>query len=141
MNNEVKYVLSQAILNGACMQSSKATDWKSLAWLFFSPQGCEFCKKHNFPSIGEFRKMKGHVESYGVHIEEPINAYNEDIAIIGDSGSISELSFKGVSKTYKVILMHGARVHISAGNYAVVRIENISGYYSITNDGTAKILL
>lgn len=31
---EVKDILNKAIGLGACSQSSKATDWKSLVWLF-----------------------------------------------------------------------------------------------------------
>ena len=115
---EVKDILNKAIGLGACSQSSKATDWKSLVWLFFSPQGCEFCKSINYPSLEMFRSMKGNVESFGVHIEENVKAVNEDKAIIG-----------------------GGNVRIKISNYAVVRIENISGNYEIINDGTGKVLI
>lgn len=135
---EVKDILNKAIGLGACSQSSKATDWKSLVWLFFSPQGCEFCKSINYPSLEMFRSMKGNVESFGVHIEENVKAVNEDKAIIG---GIAELTFQGTDKAYKVIIMHGGNVRIKISNYAVVRIENISGYYEIINDGTGKVLI
>lgn len=36
---EVKDILNKAIGLGACSQSSKATDWKSLVWLFFLSSG------------------------------------------------------------------------------------------------------
>ena len=133
---EVKDILNKAIGLGACSQSSKATDWKSLVWLFFSPQGCEFCKRINYPSLEMFRSMKGNVESFGVHIEENVKAVNEDKAIIGGT---AELTFQGTDKAYKV--MHGGNVRIKISNYAVVRIENISGYYEIINDGTGKVLI
>lgn len=135
---EVKDILNKAIGLGACSQSSKATDWKSLVWLFFSPQGCEFCKSINYPSLEMFRSMKGNVESFGVHIEENMKAVNEDKAIIGGT---AELTFQGTDKAYKVIIMHGGNVRIKISNYAVVRIENISGYYEIINDGTGKVLI
>lgn len=135
---EVKDILNKAIGLGACSQSSKATDWKSLVWLFFSPQGCEFCKSINYPSLEMFRSMKGNVESFGVHIEENVKAVNEDKAIIGGT---AELTFQGTDKAYKVIIMHGGNVRIKISNYAVVRIENISGYYEIINDGTGKVLV
>lgn len=135
---EVKDILNKAIRLGACSQSSKATDWKSLVWLFFSPQGCEFCKSINYPSLEMFRSMKGNVESFGVHIEENVKAVNEDKAIIGGT---AELTFQGTDKAYKVIIMHGGNVRIKISNYAVVRIENISGYYEIINDGTGKVLI
>ena len=135
---EVKDILNKAIGLGACSQSSKATDWKSLVWLFFSPQGCEFCKSINYPSLEMFRSMKGNVESFGVHIEENVKAVNEDKAIIGGT---AEMTFQGTDKAYKVIIMHGGNVRIKISNYAVVRIENISGYYEIINDGTGKVLI
>lgn len=135
---EVNDILNKAIGLGACSQSSKATDWKSLVWLFFSPQGCEFCKRINYPSLEMFRSMKGNVESFGVHIEENVKAVNEDKAIIGGT---AELTFQGTDKAYKVIIMHGGNVRIKISNYAVVRIENISGYYEIINDGTGKVLI
>ena len=135
---EVKDILNKAIGLGACSQSSKATDWKSLVWLFFSPQGCEFCKSTNYPSLEMFRSMKGNVESFGVHIEENVKAVNEDKAIIGGT---AELTFQGTDKAYKVIIMHSGNVRIKISNYAVVRIENISGNYEIINDGTGKVLI
>lgn len=135
---EVNDILNKAIGLGACSQSSKATDWKSLVWLFFSPQGCEFCKSINYPSLEMFRSMKGNVESFGVHIEENVRAVNEDKAIIGGT---AELTFQGTDKAYKVIIMHSGNVRIKISNYAVVRIENISGNYEIINDGTGKVLI
>ena len=135
---EVKDILNKAIGLGECSQSSKATDWKSLVWLFFSPQGCEFCKSINYPSLEMFRSMKGNVESFGVHIEENVKAVNEDKAIIGGT---AELTFQGTDKAYKVIIMHSGNVRIKISNYAVVRIENISGNYEIINDGTGKVLI
>ena len=135
---EVKDILNKAIGLGACSQSSKATDWKSLVWLFFSPQGCEFCKSINYPSLEMFRSMKGNVESFGVHIEENVKAVNEDKAIIGGT---AELTFQGTDKAYKVIIMHSGNVRIKISNYAVVLIENINGNYEIINDGTGKVLI
>lgn len=124
---------------GACSQSGKATDWKSLVWLFFSPQGREFCKDNNYPSIDMFRSMARQVEPYGVFVEKNVEKNNEDVALIGQSEST--LRYDGVEKAYKVILMHGAKATIHAGNYAVLRLENISGSYEIINDGTAEVLV
>ena len=135
---EVSEIIKRAVELGACSKSQKATDWKSLAWLFFSPQGREFCKKHNYPSTEVFRQMKGNVEQYGVHIEDNIEAQNKDIAIIGSSESI--LYYSGVNRPYWVILMHGASVTIHASEYAVVKVENISGEYKVYNDGTATVI-
>lgn len=135
---QVKDILIKAVGLGACSQSAKATDWKSLVWLFFSPQGREFCRDNNYPSLDVFRSMKGNVESFGVHIEEDVKAINEDKAIIGGT---AELTYHGTDKAFKVILMHGGNARIKVGNYAVVRIENIRGDYEIINDGTGKVLV
>lgn len=134
----VRDILSKAVGLGACAKSGTATDWKSLAWLFFSPQGREFCKVNNYPSLQMFREMKGNIEAYGVHVEDDIKAVNADKAIIGGT---AELTYHGTDKSYTVILMHGASVRLKIGNYAVVRLENIGGSYTIENDGTGRVLL
>ena len=135
---KVKDIISDAVGLGACANSGKATDWESLVWLFFSPQGREFCKKNNYPTLDTFRSIASDVETYGVYVEKDVDEYNKDIALIGISKST--LHYSGVEKAYKVILMHGAKAIIECGNYAVVRIENMRGEYEITNDGTARIL-
>lgn len=135
---EVKDIMVEAHALGACAKSQKATDWKSLAWLFFSPQGREFCAKHNYPAIDAFREMKDSVASHGVFVESPVERTNEDVALIGAGDSV--LRFKGTDRPYKVILMHGAKAKIYAGTYAVVKVENISGDYEVFNDGTATVL-
>ena len=135
----VKEIMQKAVSMGACSQSGKATDWKSLVWLFFSPQGREFCKDNNYPSIESFRSMAKYVEPYCVYVEKPIEKHNENVALIGEAEST--LRYDGVEKAYKVILMHGAKATIHVSNYAVVRLENISGRYEIINDGTAEVLV
>lgn len=135
---EVQDVMKEAIGLGACSQSGKATDWKSLVWLFFSPQGREFCKANNFPSLEIFRAMKQNIQPYGVYVDEDAKLVNQDAAII--SGT-AEITYHGTDKAYKVIIMHGANVRLKVGNYAVVRVENISGSYEVENDGTAEVLI
>lgn len=134
----VKDIVNKAVGLGACSKSRKVSDWKSLVWLFFSPQGREFCRNKNFPSLEMFRSMKGYIEAYGVNVEEDTKAVNEDKAIIAGT---AELTYYGTDKVYKVILMHGGNARIKVGNYAVIHIENISGDYEIINDGTGKVLL
>lgn len=135
---EVKEIMNKAVGLGACSKSGMASDWKSLCWLFFSPQGVEFCRDNNFPTLDMFRAMKGNIEAYGVHIEEEVKSVNENKAIIGGT---AELTYHGTEKAYKVIIMYDASVRIKIGNYAVVRIENIGGNYTVDNDGTGRILV
>lgn len=135
---EVKDIISKAIEMGACNKSSKATDWRSLIWLFFSPQGREFCKAYNYPTLDTFRAIKRKIEEFNVFVEESTKLCNTDVAIVGGT---AELTYHGTDKAYKVIIMHGASVRLKIGNYAVVRVENISGHYTIENDGTGRVLL
>lgn len=134
----VNDILNEAVKLGACEASGKATDWKSLSWLFFSPQGIEFCKQHNYPSLDVFRQMDDSISSFGVYVDRSCKLDNTDVAIIGDCQS--ELHFSGTDRPYKVILMHGAKARIYAGMYAVVKVENISGDYEVFNDGTATAI-
>lgn len=136
---KVTDVMAQAIELGACKQSGKVTDWKSLVWVFFTPQGREFCKDKNYPSIDMFRSISANVEQYGVYVEKSVNESNRNIALIGKAESV--LHYSGVDRAYKVILMHEAKAVIRVSNYAVVRLENIGGKYEIMNDGTGKILI
>ena len=106
----------------------------SLAFL----QGVEFCKRHNYPSLGVFRQMDAIISSLGVYVDNACNVSNEDVALVGDSQS--ELHFSGTDRPYKVILMHGAKARIYAGMYSVIKIENISGDYEVFNDGTATVI-
>ena len=39
-------ILQKALQMGACNKSNGVTDWKTLVWLFFTPQGIEFCEKN-----------------------------------------------------------------------------------------------
>lgn len=135
-----KHVINRAIKIGACSKSNKVTDWRSLVWLFFSPQGREFCKEKNYPSIRTFRSMSKYIEPYSVYVEKQTDKFNEDVALIGKSESV--LRYSGLDRAYKVILMHGAKAVIHVSKYAVVRLENISGSYKIINeDNTGKVLV
>lgn len=137
---EVKDIIAEAIKLGACRQSGKATDWRSLVWLFFSPQGREFCRDNNYPTLDMFRSMAPYVEPYGVYVETPVEQHNEDVALIGESESV--LRYDGVDRAYKVILMHGAKAVIHVSHYAVVRLEDMGGTYEIINeDGTGEVLV
>lgn len=138
---KVSDVMRSALELGACNQSGKATDWKSLCWLFFTPQGREFCENNNFPSIEIFRNMKPNVEKYGVYVDAgDIQLKNNvNVGIIGDTDAMLEYDDNTV--VHKIILMHGAKATIKASNYAVINLTNVNNcQVTIINDGTAKVL-
>lgn len=137
----VSDVMQKAIRLGACGQSGKATDWKSLCWLFFTPQGREFCENNNFPSIEIFREMKPYVHPYGVFVDAGMISLknNANVGIIGKTEAVIE--YDDNTKMHRVILMHGAKAVIKVSNYAVVNAINVRNCpIEIINDGTGKVL-
>lgn len=137
----VREIMESAHLFGACGKSKDVSDWKSLVWLFFTPQGREFCEDNNFPSLEMFREMSSEVRAYGVYVDAgSIRVRNEEkVAVIGDT--VADLEFTDPTKVHKVILMHGGKARITACNYAVVLLVNIGDCeVEISKDETVKIL-
>lgn len=119
-------ILQKALSLGACNKSNGVTDWRTLVWLFFTPQGIEFCEKNNFPTLEMFKQIKDDVEAYNVFVNAGVQKRSNDscVALIGPKTK-GELVYDDNSKVHKVIVMHGAKVDIVARNYAVVRLINI----------------
>lgn len=137
----VNNIMSSASMLGACSESGKVSDWKSLCWLFFTPQGREFCEENNFPSLEQFRGMKENVKDYGVLVDAGIveSKNEEKIALIGNTDA--ELLFDDNTKVHKVILMHGSKANIKVRNYSVALLVNIGKCdVSIDKDDTSVIL-
>lgn len=137
----VSDIMKQALINGACSKSSSVSDWKTLAWLFFTPQGMEFCEKTNTPKLSEFREMDMSISEFGVFVDKgEINRSNDsNIALIGNT--YGKVVFDDNTKVHKVILMHGSKAFIVARNYAVVRLVNIGNCdVKINKDKTSIIL-
>lgn len=138
--NTVNDVMKSASLLGACAKSEGVSDWKSLAWLFFTPQGREFCEKHNFPTLKMFQDMED-VSGHGIFVDAGSLSRSGDanIALIGNTSA--ELVYSGPECVHKLILMHGAKARIRASNYAVILIVNIGGCeVEIEKDPTVVIL-
>lgn len=134
-------IVKSASLMGACAKSGSVTDWKSLVWLFFSPQGREFCEGNNFPSLEMFQEMKNNVASYGVFVDAGSISRSNDanIGLVGET--TAELTYDDNTKVHKVMLMHGAEVRIKASNYAVILLVNIGNCkVEIVKDKTVVIL-
>lgn len=141
MKKEISNILQIAISMGACDKSNGATDWRTLVWLFFSPQGCEFCENNNFPTIEMFRDIKDEVSAHNVFVDAGIQKRSNDgcVALVGDTKG--ELYFDDNTKIHKVILMHGASADIVVRNYAVVKLINIGdNKVRISKDRTSIIM-
>ena len=139
--NTVNGIMQSASLLGACSKSNGISDWKSLVWLFFTPQGREFCEENNFPSLEQFRGMDSRIADYGVLVDAGrISLENEEkIALIGNTDA--ELLYTDNTKVHKIILMHGAKAHIVASNYVVILIVNIGNCKVITDKDETVVVL
>ncbi|MCQ2299697.1 MAG: hypothetical protein MJZ81_06200 [Bacteroidales bacterium] len=96
--------------------------------LFASPQGTEFCMKHDFPSMARFRAFGGDMaEKRGIYIDSGARRLkNARIAIlVGDCDF--DLEYDTMEHPCKVVLMKGARARVSASGYSVVKIERQEG--------------
>lgn len=137
----VSDVMKQALENGACHKSKGVSDWKTLVWLFFTPQGMEFCEENSFPSLNVFREMDSSISDFGVFVDkgEITRSNDANIALIGKTEG--RLVFDDNTKVHKVILMHGAKAFIAVRNYAVVRLVNIGSCdVKISKDKSSVIL-
>lgn len=137
----VNDIMKSASLLGACNKSNGVSDWKSLAWLFFTPQGREFCERNNFPSLVMFRGMKEHAAAFGVFVDqgELVRSNDVNIGLIGRT--FATLTYDDNTEVHKIILMHGAKVRIKASHYAVILVVNIGNCeVNIDKDETVVIL-
>lgn len=140
----IKKITQTALRMGACQRATEASDWKSLAWLFFSPQGREFCENHNYPSVPMWSEIKRqhNTTQYGIYIDEGYITVRDNVntALIGQT--YAKLIFSRPDKPHRVILMHGAKAHIKATEHAVVLVVKIGTDCEVTvdKDDTATIL-
>lgn len=118
-------IMAKATLLGACDKIGKVADWKGLTKLFFSPQGREFCKTNNFPSLLTFRSIRDRVLDYGIWIDSGTVVCKDlsEVALVGNTDAT--LIYTDNAKVHKIVLMHGAKVRIKASNYVVVLLDNI----------------
>lgn len=120
-------ILQQAKKYGVCSMFTGKETTSELMKLIFTPQGIEFCTKYNFPDINTFRQYKGsEAEQNGIYIDTDATRRNvEYVLIVGDTNA--KLTYDDPTKSYHVILMHGAQAKIKASNYAVVFVTNKGG--------------
>ncbi len=138
-----KDIMKEAIAQGACSKSGKASDWSTLAWMLFTPQGREFCEEKLFPSLRMWREIKDsivgkhpiNIDAGEIRVNNPKN-----IAVIGDT--VANLTYSGTDTVYKLIVMHGGKARVRATNYAVLLVVKIGDDCEIeyNNDETARIL-
>ena len=137
----VNEIMQSASLLGACAKSNGVSDWRSLTWLFFTPQGREFCEDNNFPSLEMFQGMRDHISEYNILVDAGnISRQNdENVGLIGNTSG--QLVYNDNTVVHKVVLMHGAKARIKASDYAVILLVNVGNCeVEIEKDNTVVIL-
>lgn len=140
----IKKITQSAAALGACSKSAKASDWRSLIWLMFSPQGREFCEKHAFPSLSMWSEIKTacDIKQYGVFIDAGfIHIHDrENTALVGDTHAT--LHFNSPDKVHRVMVMHGASVTLRLRNFAVAHVVKVgSGTEVIIDKDETSVVL
>lgn len=137
----VNEIMQSASLMGACAKSNGVSDWRSLTWLFFTPQGREFCEENNFPSLEMFQGMRENISEFGIWVDadDIVRQNDANVGLIGNTSA--ELVYDDNTVVHKVVLMHGAKARIKAANYAVILLVNIGNCeVEIEKDNTVVLL-
>ncbi len=137
----VNEIMQSASLLGACAKSNGVSDWRSLTWLFFTPQGREFCEDNNFPSLEMFRGIRDNISEFNILVDAG-NVSRENDVNVGLIGNTSgQLVYNDNTVVHKVVLMHGAKARIKASDYAVILLVNVGNCeVEIEKDNTVVIL-
>lgn len=137
----IERILNEAKALGACKRTDGITSAEQLAALFFSPQGREFCLKHNYPTLAMWREIKAQIpglENLGIYIDaDAISLQNKEcIALVGQTRA--DAKFDKNNSVFHVLVLHGASAQIDASKYAVFEVEtDATGTATIHKDNTA----
>lgn len=138
----IKELLDGATALGACRKTDGINTLDKLVALYESPQGREFCAKHNYPSREQWSEIAKHwskeeLRQRHVYIDEPTLqvAYNPGTAVV--VGTSLHATFNGADETQRIIALHGSSITICADNYAVFAVDNDdTADVAITKDDT-----
>lgn len=131
----IKELLDGATALGACRKTDGIDTLDKLVALYKSPQGREFCAKHNYPSREQWTEISQHwskeeLRQRHIYIDEPQaqTVYNPGTAVA--VGTCLHATFNGADEAQRIIALYGANVTICADNYAV---------FAVAKDGTANV--
>lgn len=134
-------ILNGAKALGACRKTDGITTAEQLAALYFSPQGREFCLKHNYPTLPMWQEIKAtipNLEDMGIYIDAGAIELQdkETIALVGETRAVAK--FDRNNSVFRVMILHGATAEIEATNYSVFEVEtDKTGKATIIKDKTA----
>ncbi|MDR3246072.1 MAG: hypothetical protein LBT50_06520 [Prevotellaceae bacterium] len=140
MTREQK-VFTESKKANICGLMTGQEDFDGLMRLFFTPQGIEFCTKHNLPTIDTLRLFRGmQAARGGFYIDAPAKLKNPgNVALFGKT--VAELEYDDTGVYHQVIVMHGAKAKITASGYAVVFVTNAGGEVETVINDNAKTLI
>jgi len=142
MEKLVKKIYAMAQKLGVCTKFTGNEGLEQIVTLFFSPQGVEFCKNYNFPSLQILRQFKQYkVERFGAYIDAGNIKLNNVRRALLIGNTNATLTFSDNTQRHEVIMMHGAKAKIIASGWAVVCITCGSGCeVAIDKKDNARIL-
>lgn len=136
----IKELLDGATALGACRKTDGIDTLDKLVALYESPQGREFCAKHNYPSREQWLRIGQHwsdeeltkrnlfIDNRYAHILERNPGY---IVLVGASTK-AQIVVAGADEKQTIVALHGATASITASYYAV---------FEMITDGTADVAI
>lgn len=142
----VKELVLGAKSLGACSLADDVTNVREVFDTIFSPQGREFCKKYNYPTLNQWRGLRAFSERSECVLLVDAGSVDvghtdeTNIAVMGDTNAT--LTFTRPDKIHRVFVAHGAKVSVHANDYAVVLIITPDSRYNVNahTDGKGIIL-
>lgn len=137
----IKRILNEVADLGACRKTEGITTARQLAALYFSPQGREFCIKHNYPTLARWKEIKARIpnlEEMGFYIDAgEIKLHNkESVALVGQTRAVAKLDKN--NSVFHILVLHEASASVEASNYSVFEVEtDNTGQVTINKDITA----
>lgn len=137
----ISNIMAGAVKRGACAAAEGVTTFREAVELLLSPQGREFAMRTGYPWISTWRENADEADRCaGVYLDcGSCRAVNADCVAVGRTEMA--LTLHGAERLYRVVAMHGARVRLNAGGYAVATVTEAGGTVEVVNDGTAIITI
>ena len=128
MDELVKSIYRAAEPFQPCKLFNGSETFEEMIRKFLTPQGIEFCTKHDFLSKAHLQAIKERVTpDTGVMIDKGrISLCNpRKIVLVGDTDA--DIEFDTLEYACRVVLMKGAKARITARGYSVVAIDQQDG--------------
>ena len=126
---------------GACSLVHSAESIADLIALLKTPQGREFSRKYNYPSLELLRKFKDEIANYGVYVDAGFVTFHNqsDIILAGDTFAV--YSVRAIDKPYYLCVMEGAKVIVNSYDYSVCLVDRIGGEAEVHEYDNSKVKL